>query len=272
MISYQKHNSIKPYNIDVFIYNDFKYVPHLHKDLELVYVLDGEITVTTNENTFTANKGDFLLILPNQAHSYNTTNTSKAFVLVFSQDFVPEFAKHVNGKYGSPIFNVSDDARNFIIKNLIETNSPDTPADVSNVEVRLRFSSVLNLVCAEYLSTATFTENKKKTKGLYSNIIEYVSEHFSEEISLDTLAEHLGYEKHYVSRYFNKCFDTKFRTFVNSYRINLAKQLLLNDNAKITDVSIKCGFGSIRSFNRTFKELEGKTPSEFLLSLWLFQN
>lgn len=267
MISYQKHNSIKPYNIDVFVYNDFKYVPHLHKDLELVYVLDGEITVTTNENIYTASEGDFLLILPNQAHSYNTENNSKAFVLVFSQDFVPEFAKHVTGKYGLPIFKVSDDARDFIIKNLIETNLPTYPADVSNVEVRLRFSSVLNLICAEYISSVTLTENNKKAKGLYINIIEYVSANFSEEISLDTLAEHLGYEKHYVSRYFNKCFGTNFRTFVNSYRINLAKQLLLDDNSKITDVSIKCGFGSIRSFNRTFKELEGKTPSEYLLSL-----
>ena len=267
MISYQKHNSTIPYNFDVYVYNDFKYVPHLHKDLELVYVLEGEVLLSTNNLALSVKQGEFALILPNQAHSYTTPRFSKAYVVVFSQDFVPEFAKHVNGKQGSPLFTVSDEVKDFVIKNLVNANYTTNSSEIAKPEVKLRLSAVFNLVCAEYLSNTNLTVSKKKAVELYSNIIEYVSSHFTEEISLDTLAEYLGYEKHYVSRYFNKCFDTNFRTFVNSYRINLAKQLLLIDNAKITDISIQCGFGSIRSFNRTFKELEGKTPSEFLSSL-----
>ena len=78
------------------------------------------------------------------------------------------------------------------------------------------------------------------------------------------MADYLGYEKHYVSRYFNKWFNTNFKQFINEYRVGYAEELLKRHDLSVTEVAYKAGFGSVRSFNRVFKSIMNKTPSQII--------
>ena len=260
MITYQKINSVNPFNMNAYLYNNFQYILHFHKDIELVYVYDGELTATIDNNTFTIKKGGFALILPNQTHSYETKEYSKAWVCVFSQDYVNNFANTIKNKTADNLFNCEPDVKEFLINNFIEfdfENLPDTYR-------QQRLCAMFSLICSEFLRCNELTKANKHGVSLYNKIVEYITENYTENISLDTLSKHLGYEKHYVSKYFNKCFKTNFKKFINEYRINLAKELLKSKTIQITDISYKTGFGSVRSFNRAFKEIAGITPTEYL--------
>ncbi len=39
--------------------------------------------------------------------------------------------------------------------------------------------------------------------------------------------------------------------------------MLLNSNFKILDIALNCGFNSISTFNRIFKDINKCTPNEF---------
>ena len=47
------------------------------------------------------------------------------------------------------------------------------------------------------------------------------------------------------------------------YRINESVYILKNTNKKIIDIALDCGFNSLRTFNRNFKEVYGMTPNEY---------
>lgn len=102
---------------------------------------------------------------------------------------------------------------------------------------------------------------------LVTNLITYISEHFCEPLSLDTLSKELGVCRFYLSRIFTQVLHIRFREYLNTFRINHAKKLLQNDQYKIFDIAIRCGFESQQTFNRVFKEICGITPMAYRKSV-----
>ncbi len=86
-------------------------------------------------------------------------------------------------------------------------------------------------------------------------------------LSVSTLAKELKTNTKYLSYVINLVHGVNFSTFVNSYRIDEAKQLLLQKetaNYTIETIANMAGFYSKSSFNSVFKKAVGKTPSEFI--------
>lgn len=54
-----------------------------------------------------------------------------------------------------------------------------------------------------------------------------------------------------------------FASFVNKYRIQFACELLKNSDEDVTQIAMKCGFSTIRNFNRVFKNEMGQTPKDY---------
>lgn len=87
-----------------------------------------------------------------------------------------------------------------------------------------------------------------------------------EEISLSILADSLNISAHQLSYLLNNGFNQNFFQFINTYRVDTAKQLLLdnkNNKLSILGIAFESGFKSKTSFNTTFKKITGLTPSQF---------
>lgn len=84
------------------------------------------------------------------------------------------------------------------------------------------------------------------------------------DFTLDQAAKELKISKHILSQYLNEKLNKSFSTFINEYRIEKAKVLLHNkSNYSVESVGYESGFSSKSSFFTAFKEITGKTPSEF---------
>lgn len=78
------------------------------------------------------------------------------------------------------------------------------------------------------------------------------------------LAEKVGINEHALSRIINRYYGKNFNELINGYRIEEAKQRLLAEpGTQVTVIGFEVGFNSIASFNRVFKEMVGKSPTEF---------
>lgn len=86
------------------------------------------------------------------------------------------------------------------------------------------------------------------------------------KLTLNQLAKKIGSNEKYLSLFLNSKYEMNFATYINSFRIEEAKQLLVQKetaNFTIETIANMAGFHSKSSFNTAFKKATGKTPSEF---------
>ncbi len=69
--------------------------------------------------------------------------------------------------------------------------------------------------------------------------------YLDETLSLQTLSKALSITPHQLSEILNTRLHTNFRSFVNAYRINAAKKMILEDETvRIIRIAYQCGFNS----------------------------
>ncbi len=92
----------------------------------------------------------------------------------------------------------------------------------------------------------------------------YIKMNYSNcDLSIHEVSESLGISDPYLSSIFNEYTGESPLTFLNSYRIEIAKQLLAESKMIIKDVGFNTGFNTIQNFNRVFKRFTGMTPGEY---------
>lgn len=114
----------------------------------------------------------------------------------------------------------------------------------------------------------TFEQIKRrKLPSEYSEVtkkaILYLFANYMNVISLDDVAGFIGVNNTYLSRVFKKETGRGFIEYVNMFRIDISKRLLLNDREKLKDIAAKSGFVNYNYFFKIFKEITGLTPQEY---------
>jgi AraC-like DNA-binding protein len=112
---------------------------------------------------------------------------------------------------------------------------------------------------------ATFISiNENLISALENDLI-----YLNQDINIKEFAKTIGTNEKYLSQLINKKYKTSYSNFINKYRVEHAKKMLLNneyDNYTIQSIGIMSGFKSKSSFNLTFKKISGITPTEFKMS------
>jgi len=104
----------------------------------------------------------------------------------------------------------------------------------------------------------------------YSSLIQLMDSErlfLDSRLSIKTVADKLGMSVNHLSQVINQQSGKNFFRFINEYRVEEAKKLLLDQSNKkytILAIAYDCGFNSKSSFNTIFKEYTGQTPSDFI--------
>lgn len=128
-------------------------------------------------------------------------------------------------------------------------------------------NSVKNIQVEKY-SKSSLTEDvkselHKKTIAYLENEKPYLNKHFS----IDDIAEALDTNKKYISRIINQDFGTNFNNFINKYRVNHARIMMLdteNQKLSLEGIAGLSGFNTRATFISAFKKFAGVTPSYFM--------
>lgn len=92
----------------------------------------------------------------------------------------------------------------------------------------------------------------------------YVDEHMADDqIDLEHAAQALHVSTFYFCKMFKKTTGMTFTDYLGRVRIERAKALLLDHNKHISEVAYEIGFGSLSHFNRVFRKVTGRSPTEF---------
>ncbi|WP_276392193.1 helix-turn-helix domain-containing protein [Eudoraea chungangensis] len=120
----------------------------------------------------------------------------------------------------------------------------------------------------EKYSKSSLTINTAKEEFLkLQNYMKLEKPYMEPELNLDSLAMVLDLHPNKLSQIINSNTDSNFWDYVNSYRIEEVKTLLVSDQLKyktLLGIALSSGFSSKSTFNRVFKKHCGITPSEYI--------
>jgi AraC-like DNA-binding protein len=121
-------------------------------------------------------------------------------------------------------------------------------------------------IFAQHLSMLTnqiVVQEKNAEPPVIARAKEFIKQHQTEDISLGQVAKAVNTSTFYFCKMFKKVTGINFTDYVSRVRIENAKNLLLNQNLRVSEIAYEVGFQSLTHFNRVFKKIIGQSPTEY---------
>ena len=233
-------------------YADLQNLPHWHREHELVFVEAGKVTLMTDGNLFTLEQGDVAFLHSEEPHSLCSKSGAVVAVVKLDKD---QFRRLLdNRKLQSPVLRPASGIEEVLRLLQAEQRRADAySADVIDCTVtRLLVEILRHNPLTEPGQRNDATEN-------YKTLLDRIARDYA-YVTFDEAAEMMHFSRPYFSKYFQKHAGMSFTRYLNTIRISVAVERLLQGGATVTEVSQSCGFNTIRNFNRVFKDLTGYTP------------
>lgn len=230
---------------------------HLHDYVEIMYVRLGEIRYYVNFEEYVLNAGDVIFAFPGQIHGHEEANAEN-LTLLFPKNLPIYDGVFTNTLPSVPILRGAVDGElDELFLKAAETNSSTATPYSKGIA-----QGYIALILGKLLPKLTLIPTDGNTTSIEQRLIEYCSLHYKEQITLSSVAAALGYSPTHISHLFADKFKVGFSKFISTMRIEDAKKMLRGDKS-ITQIALDCGFGSMRNFNRVFKDATKLTPSEY---------
>ena len=126
-------------------------------------------------------------------------------------------------------------------------------------------SNEYDLLNDDGISMQFFLKDKVRMGAVY----EYIDANYNRKPDVNVVAEKVHLTTPAFCRYFKRQTNMTFTDFVNQYRIDMAKNLLMQDK-NITETCYAVGFESLSYFNKLFNKITGQNPSDFKKS-WIIR-
>ncbi len=135
-----------------------------------------------------------------------------------------------------------------------------------------RYRAMLRLlnIFAEHLSILSNQLVVMREKDESANMArarQFIETHQAEPLSLGRVARSANISRHYFCKMFKKATKVNFVDYLSRVRVEKAKALLLNPNSRVSEVAFGSGFQSMTNFNRAFRRIVGRSPTQFRKSL-----
>ncbi len=102
----------------------------------------------------------------------------------------------------------------------------------------------------------------------YGRLSAFMGQHFTEKnLTVRMVAEQVGLTTQKITTLLQSNRSQTYSQFLNSLRLDEAKRLLRETDRNVSEIAPRVGYGYVNSFNRVFKEVEGKTPLEYRNSI-----
>lgn len=246
-------------------------MPHLHDDIEIIYVLKGSITVERKDKVDTLRAQDIFIFERNVVHALRKTNEENLLLAIQFNvgnmtEISPEFLKIRLKRHR---FTPSDGVRYAAIKDAFYQmlDSYAHQADAWMPLKRMQLICGLCILISEalehvILSDAVLAREEKNSLRLIQ-MLDFIMENHANEISLKDVAAHFGLSASHLSRIFKENMGISFGRYLSRTRVRHAERMLVATDRSLLDICMSCGFSDPQSLNRAFFEEYGCRLSEY---------
>lgn len=243
---------------------------HWHNEWELLRVLDGTFQIYVDDEQYSLQTGDVLLLRGGMLHG-GQPNDCLYECLVFdlyglfrTMDMVKPYLRPFYRQTYIPqcLFRAGEDGQLHVIADaLMAAFTSECRELESVVSIGRLFTWILKNGRYRIAQGQTYTENNRVQR--IKSVLEYIEAHYDSNISLEDLAQIAGMNPKYFCRVFRSLTHNSPMDYVNFYRIEQAAYLLDRSELSVTEVASKCGFWESSYFTKVFRKYKGTTPQKY---------
>lgn len=251
-------------------------LPHWHAQLEINFVIRGAVDYQMHGYAVRLEPGSLALFwggLPHQVVDTSSDPEYIAFHLPLVNFFrlrLPYAIQH-RVIHGATLVSVAPDAGDFYSFNRwSDYMRSDDAAKTSHAvdELLLRIERIpfepYSLIDASGASATTVDHADPAPFGRVRHICDFIADNFRQDIDASDIAVSADLHPKYAMSIFRRSTGMTLNEYVNLLRLSYAQAMLINDGeANVLRVAMESGFGSLSAFNKSFRKISGKSPSDF---------
>ena len=245
---------------------------HFHPEIELVYVEADKGIRHIGDHISTYEGCDLALIgsyIPHLNFDYGVKATVETVVIQFPETYfeaglarIPELQKVVDlmerAKTGIAFTGETKRIAGVRLKKLQYMDRFHQFMELMSIFQFLAVSDEYEDLEVRPISSQTILKQQERMHRIH----QFVEMNFQKPIDTQQIADEVNLTLPAFCRYFKKATKLTYTDFVNQYRVQYAKKLLIQDK-NVTEACFECGYESLSYFNRIFKKFAGVSPSAF---------
>lgn len=250
---------------------------HWHPEIELTYVVSGEMLYSINEETYHIKAGDVLF--GNQSTLHEGHQWKELDCEYIAVTFLPKIIYGYEGsliqeKYVTPITEAGGTAsihmdgsqewhrsvRDHLLRVIRAYESQEEDAKLLVVQEMLElWKNLYRHAIVSGKEGATPRKNYDQIRRMIS----YVEEHYPEHLTLDDVAAAAHLSRSECSRVFKKVMGTSLFSFIQNYRIEKSCAYLQETDATVTEIAERVGFSDGNYYTKVFQKVMGCAPTTY---------
>ena len=246
---------------------------HFHYYLEIAYCLEGECVFSSNNRVCELKKHDVALTASNILHEARSKDSNQLSRIVYFyvdlEDLIKMFPVgevkthltfvqeaiqdilYVSGQDHSDII--------WILEEIIRLYNEKSQSYKMQI-VGLLYTLLLKIYA---IFSEELRRKAEKTELPIMPAINYIYDHYMEQVRVSQLANECHFSESYFRKVFLEMKGMSPMDYLNSIRIREACRMLLNSTDSVRMVGEKCGYPSVTTFERNFRQRTGMLPSKW---------
>lgn len=255
---------------------------HKHDYIEVIYAIRGNGVNMIDHFSYPVIAGDLYIIKPGSLHSFYTPSKLTVYNLVFSLSlFSPgELRQLYECDHFRSIFTHTPNeaqynkirlspVQNSIIEPYFtqlfqELNQQGKGYRLLSKSIMVMLLTKICRICTEAGKNKVLLDTTDNELNSLSRILDYINRNFLQEITRGKIASIGNLSKNYVSEFFHKHTGTPLLKYINTLRIESAKNLLSSrPDLNVGEIALRSGFSDTSYFTRLFHSMCSCSPSAF---------
>lgn len=239
--------------VSVQRYEGLQNLPHWHIESELIFAEKGSAEVMTDNNLYGLSEGYCVFIRSGAVHYIKAESDSVISVMKIDSQLI-------SAEFGTlaPVCPLLENK--YDVSDTFEKIRQEISGGEKYYEV-ICSGLALALTAEIFRCEKTSSAENPSGSGAYKKLLRLISERFA-DITFDEAAEIMCFSKPYFSKYFRRMSGMTFSEYLNIVRVSEAVKMLSKGGMSAGETAVTAGFGTIRSFNRVFKQYTGYTPRD----------
>lgn len=250
------------------IYEKVDYCPIINSEysfFQMVYVISGSGFLSINGNAISYQKGNLMLLTPNDYHTFDITTTTEFLLVKLNGEYVREYksksidhiecllhyATHLSGC----ILKRKEDE--LLVKSISESIlHVMNNSDIYDEDLITHYVNALIVIAARNIAKIKPSGVKESADKRVLEIINYIQANifFPQKIKISVIAEKFDISQTYLGSYFkNHCGET-IQSFISNYKIRLIEHRLRFSDRRINEIVEEFSFSDESHLNKFFKK------------------
>jgi len=258
-------------------YDSGSFLWHWHPELELTYIIKGEMVYQVHHLSFHLKEGDAFFCNSNALHSgimfqnqdceyYSVTFDAKLIYGYENSLIYNQYMSCILMDLSFPCIHFSQEKEWYqneirLIKDILCVfHEKNTGYEMQINSILLDFWKILFL---NKNSAPAFSFENTKNDERMRKILQYISLNYTNKITLDDISKEIYLCTSECSRLFKKYMNMPLFEYILQYRIEMSLPYLLDTTCTMTQIAEKCGFYDSNYYAKTFHKIKGCSPKVF---------